>query len=92
MKHSSEKHIHKNAPDWFNRHAEERALDALINNFTKELKLKLIEKRNEGKSGWDDPEWSEENIRHQLIEHIAKGDMLDVAAFAMFLWNRKVDP
>jgi len=43
----------------------------------------------DGKTGWDDPSWPREDILRQLTEHAAKGDMVDVANFAMFAWNQK---
>lgn len=65
-----------------------RALDACVDAFADELKKKLVRKYLEGKSGWDDPSWPREDIIQQLRAHIDKGDMVDVAAFAMFAWNQ----
>lgn len=64
------------------------ALDACVDDFAAQLKKKLIRKAMEGKGGWDDPTWPRDDIILQLREHINKGDMLDVAAFAMFAWNQ----
>ena len=67
------------------------ALDALLTAFTAEMRKKLIRKFTEGRTGWDDPEWTEDQIMQALREHVEKenGDMVDVANFAMFLWNRR---
>lgn len=65
------------------------AIDECTNEFRDAIRSKLIEKHKEGKSGWDDPNWSREDILRQLREHVDKGDMVDVAAFAMFAWNQE---
>jgi len=75
---------------YHNLFSEKKALEGCVDDFARALKAKLNEKNRKGKSGWDDPDWSEEDILRQLREHIDKGDMLDVAAFAMFLWNQKL--
>lgn len=36
--------------------------------------------------GWTQPDWMDE-CRAQLVEHIAKGDPRDVAAYCAFLWH-----
>lgn len=67
------------------------ALEACVDAFAADMKAKLKRKAlHDRKSGWDDPEWPIDNIIHQLREHIEKGDMVDVANFAMFAWNRGV--
>ncbi len=64
-------------------------LEAAVDEFAAKMKAKLRRKAIvDGKSGWDDPEWPIEDIKRQLAEHIEKGDMVDVANFAMFAWNR----
>lgn len=68
------------------------ALDACIDDFADNLKQKLHRKALEGKRGWDDPNWLRSDIIAQLRLHIGKGDMLDVAAFAMFAWNQEQQP
>src|ERR1700676_3507426 len=64
------------------------ALNALVDGFGRAIKSKLYTKLMEGRSGWDDPEWGIAQIRQSLIEHIDKGDPVDIAAFAAFWWNR----
>ena len=74
-----------------NDFAWKRALDACVDAFSEDMKRKLVKKFLEGKSGWDDPGWTKEQIMKSLKEHIDKDneDMIDVANFAMFLWNRQ---
>lgn len=65
------------------------AIDALVDAFAHAMKKKLYRKMMEGKSGWDDPTWPMDSIRYALIDHVYKGDPVDVAAFAAFWWNRE---
>lgn len=74
-----------------NTFAWRKALDAAVDDFAEQMKCKLAKKFLEGKSGWDDPEWSMEDKLRQLREHIDRGDMIDVANFAMFAWNQAGD-
>lgn len=63
------------------RHADDEAVD----RFAALLKAKLAAARAKGRSGWSDPAWPAADINRQMHEHAAKGDPLDVAAYAMFL-------
>ena len=72
-----------------NAFAEITAIDACVDEFADALKRKLHKKFIEGNSGWDDPEWPREEIIRKLRDHIDKGDMIDLAAFAMFAWNQE---
>lgn len=69
--------------------AEAEAIDDMVRAFSEEVRLKLQEKRNLGRRGWDHESWTPEQIKQALFDHVEKGDMRDVAAFAMFLWNRE---
>ena len=69
--------------------AEAEALDCLAEDFHEALLAKVHKQRVRGYHGWDDPAWSREQILAKLREHIDKGDMVDVAAFAMFAWNQE---
>ena len=64
------------------------ALDECADAFNKAMKEKLRKKFLEGKDGWDSEDWEIEDIKLQLINHIEKGDFVDVANFAMFAWNK----
>lgn len=59
--------------------------DAAVDQFAALLKAKLAKARAKGRSGWSDPAWSAADINRQLHEHAAKGDPMDVGAYAMFL-------
>ena len=58
--------------------------------FAKEMEIKLGVKRAQGRGGWNDPdECSITALERMLSEHIAKGDPVDIANFAMMIWNRQ---
>ena len=66
---------------------ERNALCKLVDAFASEMKKKLLQSLDRGKSGWDDSSWERKDALSQLAEHIKKGDMVDVANFAAFIWN-----
>lgn len=73
-----------------NSWAEIKALYSLVDAFADVMKYKLLLAAvDKMKSGWNDPRWSEDEIVNALREHVDKGDPVDVANFAAFLWNRK---
>jgi len=57
--------------------------------FSKIVHDKLMDRYRKGRSGWDDPEWTVDQIVDALVGHIQKGDPVDLAAFAMFIWHRR---
>ena len=59
----------------------------LVVRFARALAAKLAaaEKKYGYSDGWRDPAWMDE-CRVKLLEHVAKGDPLDVAAYCAFLW------
>ena len=59
--------------------------DVAVDEFSALLKLKLARARAKGRAGWRDPSWTAAEINNQMHAHAAKGDPLDVAAYAMFL-------
>jgi hypothetical protein len=61
---------------------DNKAVDA----FAVALKDKLAKARAKGRSGWQD--CPTQVLREGLRTHTEKGDPLDVAAYAMFLWAR----
>lgn len=65
------------------------AQNAAVDAFAEQMKKKLRRKAMSGKQGWDDPRWPRNDILRQLIEHVEKGDMVDVANFALFAWNQE---
>lgn len=61
-----------------------------VTRFTHRMIAKLEKKRREGRGGWNYPdECSMKFLRQLLKEHMAKGDMIDIANIAMFIWNRQ---
>ncbi|NTF87537.1 hypothetical protein G6L46_10415 [Agrobacterium rhizogenes] len=63
--------------------------DLAVDSFYSAMKGKLAKKRDEGRSGWDDPDQcSVEFLSKLLREHVAKGDPVDVANFAMMIHQR----
>ncbi len=75
--------IEPGLPDWM---ADQRG----VFNFSSAMLEKLHDKRREGRSGWNDPgRCSVRQLKKMLSEHLKKGDMVDVANFAMMIWNRQ---
>lgn len=62
--------------------------DEMVDRFAEALKAKL--RASEEKHGWNDgwriPDW-QGGCQDGLLEHVDKGDPLDVAAFAAFCWH-----
>jgi hypothetical protein len=60
----------------------------LVSRFSVALagKLAAAERKYGYTDGWADDDWMEE-CRGKLIEHVAKGDPIDVAAYCAFLWH-----
>lgn len=64
--------------------------DAAVDRFAAEMKAKMASSRAKGRDGWDNPDLcSAAQLNAMLVEHLAKGDPMDVATFAMMLWNRR---
>lgn len=63
--------------------------DAAVDRFAATMKWKLAKKRAEGRGGWDNPAvCSIDDLARMLVTHVAKSDPIDIANFAMMLWNR----
>ncbi|MGE0329730.1 MAG: hypothetical protein AB7P37_03445 [Ramlibacter sp.] len=62
----------------------------LVVRFARALakKLAAAEVKYGYSDGWMSPDWMDE-CRGKLLEHIAKGDPLDVAAYCAFLWSHR---
>lgn len=60
----------------------------LVRDFSQALAAKLhrAEKKYGYSNGWADPNWKAECQLH-LLQHVAKGDPLDVAAYCAFMWK-----
>lgn len=79
-------------PDIFERtytSAEPHSDDLAVDRFFEAMKAKLAVKREDGYSGWDDPDdCSVEHLSYLLVQHLHKGDPIDIANFAMMLHQR----
>ena len=64
------------------------ALERLVDEFAKEMKKKLLLKLSQGYSGWDNLNWTLEQIQNNTLNVLEKGDPVDVANFCAFWWNR----
>jgi hypothetical protein len=63
--------------------------DLSVDRFAAAMKAKLARKRAEGRGGWSDRETcSNGALSQMLVEHIRKGDPVDVANFAMMIHQR----
>jgi len=63
--------------------------DIHVDRFAAGMKRKLTKKREDGRGGWDDPErCTTEYLAQLLIDHINKGDPIDIANFCMMIHER----
>ncbi len=65
-----------------------------VKRFRNAMMLKLHQKREEGKHGWQSSRsnyWgcTVRDLESQLRAHLAKGDVVDVANYCMMIWNRR---
>ena len=70
---------------------ETQRLQTAVNDFAKEMKVKLLRKKAQGFEGWDFI--GSENAQLKLMKHFVRAirdpeQWVDVANFAMFLWYR----
>ncbi|EXL06243.1 hypothetical protein BG46_15895 [Brucella anthropi] len=67
----------------------DHADDLAVDRFAIAMKQKLAKKREEGRGGWENKdECSAEYLSYLLIQHIWKGDPVDIANLAMMLQQR----
>lgn len=63
--------------------------DVAVDRFAAALKAKLAQKRAEGFGGWEDKEaCSNGHLSQLLVEHVHKGDPVDIGNLAMMLHQR----
>jgi hypothetical protein len=63
--------------------------DLAVDRFAAAMKAKLAKKRAEGRGGWDrKDECSAEDLSYMIVQHLWKGDPLDVGNLAMMLHQR----
>lgn len=77
--------LHINAPDTLNADSARLVLD-----FANALAAKLAraEEKYGYTNGWLTQDWEAE-CRQHMLDHIEKGDPLDVAAYCAFMWWRR---
>jgi hypothetical protein len=63
--------------------------DIAVQLFADAMKSKMAKARANGRDGWNNAAiCPTERLQTMLLEHIAKGDPVDVANFCMMLWTR----
>ncbi len=63
--------------------------NAAVDAMAVAMKAKLKLKRDEGYYGWDDPEQCPmDRLAKLLVEHVPKGDVVDIANFCMMIFCR----
>lgn len=63
--------------------------DVAVDAFASAMKAKLAQARAKGRGGWQDhADCPQQRLSRMLRSHVEKGDPVDVANFACFLWNR----
>jgi len=75
-----------------------------LSRFSEAMRDKLAQKRTEGRGGWNHAPYnvqrergercefhgcSVRSLKQMLRNHMKKGDMVDIANFAMMIWNRE---
>lgn len=60
-----------------------------VEAISREMLGKLGQKRTNGRGGWFMEECTIDDLKKMLAEHVEKGDMVDIANFAMMIWNRQ---
>jgi len=61
-----------------------------VSNMAQAMRKKLKQKRLEGYSGWhDSDQCTVKRLKLMLHSHLKRGDMVDVANFAMMIYNRE---
>jgi hypothetical protein len=64
--------------------------DDAVDQFSSAMKLKLDKKRLQGRNGWHDRSiCSQKQLSNMLLNHVDKGDPVDVGNFAMMLFMRQ---
>ena len=65
--------------------------DVAVFRFAAVMQAKMKHAREvKGQREWDDPDTcSIEDLQQMLLHHVEKGDPVDIANFAMMIWNRQ---
>jgi hypothetical protein len=68
-----------------NKHPDDEAVDT----FAQAMHAKMAAARAKGKEGWDDPDVrGDTNLWQACARSLEAHDWVDVANYAMMLWNR----
>lgn len=60
-----------------------------VADFADAMRRKLEKKRAEGRGGWHDPDQCQlDTLAVMLLDHLEKGDPVDIGNFVMMLYNR----
>jgi hypothetical protein len=71
------------------RMSDAKACAAGVANFAAAMLEKLTRKRRAGRGGWHRPqECSNRQLADMLLDHVQKGDPVDIGNFAMMIYNR----
>lgn len=63
--------------------------DFAVDLFATTMKAKMAASREKGRGGWDRPdECDVKDLAAMLVQHVEKGDPVDIANFCMMIWNR----
>jgi len=66
--------------------------DIAVDKFAAMMKEKLAKAREKGRGGWDNPDkCTPEALARMLVQHVHKGDPIDVANFCMMIVMRGAD-
>ena len=72
---------------------EEEIDEMALQNFTQAMREKLKHARENGRQGWHASNVCNlEELARMFYEHVEKGDLVDIANFAMFLHQREGRP
>ena len=83
---------HKEILEWREKevaYRDRHADDVAIDTFAQAMKNKMALKREQGENGWNSKELcTDEFLAQLLVDHVVKGDPVDVANFAMMMFAR----
>ena len=73
-----------------NLYGDEYIDDRLCEYVYRSMKEKLALARDKGRGGWYREDCKIDDLKKMLIEHIDKGDMIDVINFAAMIYAKKL--
>lgn len=75
--------------EWVLRMPDKEADSVLVAMVAHEMRKKLKKKREDGRKGWFRPNCSNKQLREMLIEHVEKGDPVDIINLAGMILARQ---